>query len=269
VLRRDPLARAGARSVCCAELEHGETFRRLGRSQPNLTGLPFAKTRIPPRDAPAYPINEAAHYLRVAPATLRSWVVGSPYPTSKGVGHFKQLIRRADPAARILSFNNLVEAHVLRALRTGHGLELKAVRFAIAYVQEKLGIERLLLDRKLLSDGKNVLLEKYGELLNLSNSGQIAMRVVFEAHLQRVEWDNSALPQRLYPFVRHDVNSGPRHIAIDPSVGFGRPIIRSCGVSTKVIVDRLDAGEPIADLAADYGLKPDEVEEAAVYERAA
>jgi uncharacterized protein (DUF433 family) len=179
------------------------------------------------------------------------------------------LIEPADSQRRILSFNNLVEAHVLRALRTDHGLELKAVRSAIAFAQQQLGIERLLLDKRLMSDGKNVLLEKYGELLNLSKSGQIAMCVVFEAHLRRVEWDGSALARRLYPFVRQDVNAGPKHIAIDPSVGFGRPIIRSCGVSTRVIVDRIDAGESVEDLAADYGLKVDEVEEAAVYERAA
>jgi uncharacterized protein (DUF433 family) len=218
---------------------------------------------------PAYPIGEAAHYLRVAPATLRSWVVGRPYPTRKGVGHFRQLIKAADADGHVLSFNNLVEAHVLRALRTAHGLELKAVRSAIDFAQAALGIDRLLLNKQLLSDGKSVLLEKYGELLNLSNSGQIAMRVVFEAHLQRVEWDNAALPRRLYPFVRQDVDSGPKHIAIDPSIGFGRPIIRSCGVSTKVIVDRIDAGESVQDLAKDYGVKVGEVEEAAVYERAA
>jgi len=231
--------------------------------------LPFTKNSTALRDVPAYPVGEAAHYLRVAPATLRSWVVGRPYPTRKGLGHFKHLIRPADADGRVLSFNNLIEAHVLRALRTTHGLELKAVRSAIDYAQQQLGIQRLLLNKQLLSDGKSVLLEKYGELLNLSNSGQIAMRVAFEAHLQRVEWDDSAFPRRLYPFVRKDVDSGPKHIAIDPSIGFGRPILRSCGVSTKVIVDRIDAGESIQDLAADYGLKVEEVEEAAVYERAA
>jgi uncharacterized protein (DUF433 family) len=214
-------------------------------------------------------MGEAARYLRVAPATLRSWVLGRPYPTRTGVGQFRHLIKAADPVRRILSFNNLIEAHVLRALRTEHGLELKAVRSAISYAQRELGIDRLLLNKKLLSDGKSLLLEKYGELLNLSNSGQIAMRVVFEAHLQRVEWDESAAPRRLFPFVRHEEDAGPKHIAIDPLVGFGRPIVRSRGVSTKVIVDRIDAGESVSDLAADYGLAPHEVEEAAVYERAA
>jgi hypothetical protein len=35
-------------------------------------------------------------------------------PTRSGTGHFKQLIEAADAHRHILSFNNLVEAHVLR-----------------------------------------------------------------------------------------------------------------------------------------------------------
>ena len=41
------------------------------------------------------------------------------------------------------------------------------------------------------------------------------------------------------------------------------------GISTAVIVDRIDAGESVETLAEDYDLKPDEIEMAIVYERAA
>ena len=41
------------------------------------------------------------------------------------------------------------------------------------------------------------------------------------------------------------------------------------GVSTGVIAERIDAGESVADLADDYGLTTEEVEQAVVYERAA
>jgi uncharacterized protein (DUF433 family) len=40
-------------------------------------------------------------------------------------------------------------------------------------------------------------------------------------------------------------------------------------VSTHVIADRIDAGETVDALAADYDLSPAEVEEAVLYERAA
>lgn len=95
------------------------------------------------------------------------------------------------------------------------------------------------------------------------------MRVMLEAHLERVDRDSRLLPVRFFPFVRLEMDSGSKHIAIDPAVGFGRPIIRSRGISTRVIVQRIDAGETPGELAADYGIGIDEIEEAVVYERAA
>jgi uncharacterized protein (DUF433 family) len=41
------------------------------------------------------------------------------------------------------------------------------------------------------------------------------------------------------------------------------------GVSTEAIAGRIVAGESVADLAEDYDLKPEEIEEAVLYERAA
>jgi hypothetical protein len=43
----------------------------------------------------------------------------------------------------MLSFWNLIEAHVLRALRTEHAVSVKALRKALDYAEKELGIERL------------------------------------------------------------------------------------------------------------------------------
>jgi uncharacterized protein (DUF433 family) len=220
-------------------------------------------------DLPAYPMAEAAAYVRVAPATLRSWLIGRPYETSKGVRHSQPLIRPADRKLRLLSFNNLVEAHVLRALRTTHGTPIPAIRKALSYCESSLGVDRLLLSPELRTDKRDLFLDRYGELINLSRSGQLAIRAVLDTYLSRIEWDSSSFPMRLYPFVRTESVDAPHHIAIDPDVGFGRPILRRRGVSTRAIVDRIDAGETVEALAEDYGLDPSEVEEAIVYERAA
>ncbi len=56
------------------------------------------------RNQPAYSVAEAARYLKVAPATLRSWVVGRPYPTGKGTAHSKAVIRPAKSPPPLLSF---------------------------------------------------------------------------------------------------------------------------------------------------------------------
>lgn len=207
--------------------------------------------------------------MRVAPATLRSWVNGRSYPTARGTRRFRPLIAPANRIHGLLSFNNLVEAHVLRALRTKHGTSIKTIRAALAYAEEQLGIERLLLSRALSTDAQDVFLDYYGSLISLSRSGQLAMKSVLSAHLKRVDWDDSSLPVRLFPFVASDSADASRHIAIDPSLGFGRPIIFRLAISTQVIVDRIDAGETAQSIAADYDLEREEVEEAVVCEQAA
>ena len=120
-----------------------------------------------------------------------------------------------------------------------------------------------------VTEAGRIFLERYGELIDLSGSGQLAMRKVLEAHLRRVEWDTAKLPLRFYPFLTADAVGEQRTIAIDPRVKFGRPVVRRAGVSTQVIAARLDAGERLDAVAADYGLTTDEVERAVLYERAA
>ncbi len=222
-----------------------------------------------PRDEPAYAITEAARYLRLSPATLRSWVLGRPYPTSKGFSQFAPVLKLAQRRPPLLSFSNLIEAHVLRSLRTEHGIPLPEVRKALDYSERVLKIDRLLVREELRTAGKKLFLDRYSELLNLSASGQIAMRHVFEAHLKRVEWDKVRLPVRLYPFLSGESTADSRPIVIDPGICFGRPVVNNAFVSVRAIVDRIDAGEPVAEVARDYDLTPEVIEHAVLYERAA
>lgn len=221
------------------------------------------------RDSPAYTIAEAARYLKLPPATLRSWMLGRRYPTASGDGHFQPLIRPASRQPPLLSFWNLIEAHVLRALRTEHGVSVQALREAIEYAENQLKVKRLLLREELSTADGEIFLERYGQLINLSASGQLAMRRMFEAHLKRVEWDDSMFPIRLYPFVSAESSAQDHPIVIDPSISFGRPVIRRMAISTEAIADRIDAGEAIKDIANDYELTTEEIEQAVVYERAA
>ena len=161
-----------------------------------------------PRNQAAYPLNEAARYIRLPPATLRAWTLGRPYPTAQGSGHFRPIIRPASSRPPLLSFA----------------------------------------------------------------SGQLAMRQVMQAHLKRVNWDAEQFPVRLHPFISSvpaDAAPAAMPIAIDPRISFGRPVVVSRGISTAAIADRIDAGETVEALAADYDLSTAEIEHAVLYERAA
>lgn len=221
------------------------------------------------RNQPAYSPAEGARYLRLPAATLRTWLIGREYPKGQAHATFHPLIKPAGKQPLLLSFYNLIEAHVLRALRTEHGVAIGELRKAISYAEKKLDIHRLLLSKELRTHAGQVFLDRYVELINLSASGQLAMRKLFEEHLQRVEWDEWQFPVRLYPYVDSLQRTVERPIAIDPKIAFGRPIVRRAGVSTAAIADRIDAGESVAALAEDYDLSVEEIEQAVLYSRAA
>jgi uncharacterized protein (DUF433 family) len=220
-----------------------------------------------PRELPAYGVADAARFIDVPPATLRSWVAGRTPRPQAGGAPFEPLITPADPGRRRLSFYNLVEAHVLRALRTRHDVPMKHVRPAIAYAERELGIQRLLLSKEMQTAGGDIFLERFGQLVNLSKSGQLAVKELLAAQLERVERDSSAIPIRLYPLVPGEKKDPP--VVIDPRVAFGRPTVVESGIQTSVLVQRIDAGESIADLVADYGLSEERIVAAIVFERAA
>ena len=214
-----------------------------------------------------YGLSEAARYVHLPAATLRSWVEGRTYRLADGgQGHSAPLIERPDAGDAKLSFNNVVEAHVLRALRVEHHVPMGHVRRALDYAEKEFGMDRLLIREELLAAPGEVFLRTYGQLLSLSRAGQFAMEQVLEAYLRRVVRDPRGLPVRLYPFTSPGTRDDNRVVAIDPRLSYGRPSIERKGISTAILAERLNAGETVQDLADGYGLTEEEVTEAIVYE---
>ena len=219
------------------------------------------------REVPSYTVREAAFYLRIPLATLQSWVLGRRYPTSKGEGFFKPVI--AIPSGKpplLLSFTNLVEAHVLDAIRRKHRVPLDNVRRALQYLQREYPSRHPLADQNFETDGLDLFIEKYGSLINISQEGQLAIKDLLKAYLSRIERGSDGLPIRLFPFTRKGHLEEPKAVVIDPQVSFGRPILAGTGIATSMIAERYKAGESIHELAEDYGRQTNEIEEAIRYE---
>jgi len=214
------------------------------------------------REMPAYGIVEAAHYLGIPKATLRSWVLGRHYPTGTGKRFFRSIIELADKDQRLLSFENLVEAHVLDAIRRAHGVAFWRVRRAVEYLKSRLGSKHPLAEQRFVTDDIDLFVEVYGQLVNISREGQLAIKELIETYLQRVERDRVGAAIRLYPFTRERTPHEPKIIVIDPSISFGRPVLVGTGIATTVIAQRYKAGESIEELAEDYGRSRADIEEA-------
>lgn len=218
--------------------------------------------KLDPRELPNYRLSEAAHYLRIPMSTLRWWLFGQEYVTSTGTKRAKPIIVAPQTHPPMLSFVNIVEAHVLEALRHQYKVRLPQVRSAVEFVSKRLGIRHPLADERFETNGVDLFVRRFGELINASRDGQLAIEAVLRRHLQRIDHEPVGLAVRLYPFTRNDHDEAPRSVVIDPSVAFGRPTIAGTGIATASIAERYKAGDSIADLAADYDRSAEEIEEA-------
>lgn len=215
-----------------------------------------------PRLMPSYSISEAAHYLQIPQATLRSWVRGRFYPVHGGRRFFKPVIKLPTREAACLSFVNLVEAHVLDSIRRKFEIPLPKVRVAVGFLSRHFDSSHPLAEHRMETDGKDLFVVKFGQLINVSGAGQLAIREILEAYLKRIEWDQQGLASRLFLFTRKRTLDEPKTIFIDSRVAFGRPALIGTGIATAVIAGRYKAGESIPDLAEDYNRTASEIEEA-------
>jgi uncharacterized protein (DUF433 family) len=220
-----------------------------------------------PRELPRYTRIEAERATGVPATTIASWVCGYGYERKHDRALFTPVIRTPDRSGR-LSFNNLIEVHVLRSLRVKHDVRLDRVRKALAVAESEFGVERLLISDQLRFEAGMLFLDCYGTISELTRSQQLAIEGMFEANLKRIDFGEGGLPRDFYPIERV-TESGRKLILLSPLVSFGRAIVKRIGVSTRAIADRLNAGESVEAVVDDYGLAPDELGEATAYESVA
>lgn len=205
----------------------------------------------------AYGLSEAAVYLKVPYQTLRYWLTG-----------FKARRPIIDPVETNpvrLSFMNLLECHVLAGMRKIYDLKVPRVRSALKKISVHYPQPHPLVNEVFLTDRKNLFIEKLGEIINVSQHGQMGLNF-YHMHLERVEIDPNGL-FRFFPFVVQPGPSEPKMIEINPMIGFGKPVIAGTGISTAIIASRFSARESIPNLAAEYECSPEQIEEAIRWER--
>ena len=215
-------------------------------------------------ESPAYSVTDAARYLHIPTATLHSWLKGRDYATQNGQQAFEPLIQRPDPALPQLSFTNLVEAHVLRLIRETHQIKLDKVRKALDYISQQFETNHPLARRKFQTDGIDLFVDQMDELVNVSRSGQLAMRETLKHLLTRIEWDEHDIAVRLFPFIQSGDEA--KILYIDPRISFGKPVIAGTGVPTAAISDLYEAGDEIDEIASEFGCTSDQVKAAIQFE---
>lgn len=218
-----------------------------------------------PLQIPLYTYADASRYLAIPKTTVAYWARGGPTTGKNGEQTFYPPVLSVS-AKTGLSFFDLVELHVLKALRKVHGVSLDSIRRALGYAENELRIDHLLLRDELKTYGGEVFIKHLDSIVALSKGGQLALKDIIEEYLERVQRNDELIPIKLYPSFE---GVKDRPIVINPRVSFGKPTIADTAISTGTIVGRIDAGESLQSVAADYEIDIDLVMSAVKYEKAA
>jgi uncharacterized protein (DUF433 family) len=220
------------------------------------------------REKAIYTLDEAARYLAIPASTLATWALGrQKTETEEG---YAPTLEHVDHRLRLLSFFDLVEAHILRAATESH-LPLQRIKKGLDFLKENYPtVQRPLLVKDFLTDGKHLLVrgllmneaEQGGKLTNLTNYGQVEMEKILEAHLSLIVRDRrDDSPMVLFP------KSGNHVVSITAGLLSGRPVVDKTRIPTALIAQRFKAGEPEDELALDYKLSREQIEAALQFEK--
>ena len=233
------------------------------RIDPRANGSKKAKTvqraRIAEEDARVsraiFTLGEAAGYLGIPKSTLQRWARG---------GDEEPLITTFDVRGHeaTVPFIGFAEAYVLSAFRKA-GVPMQRIRPAIEALTSTIGVDHALASQKLYTDGAEVLFdyatkEQEDELLELTvvRTGQRQFTSVMKDYLKRIKYGSDGWAEQVrLPIYEHV------EVVVDPDRAFGLPIVVQGGARVEDLVDRFQAGDSIADIADDFGVKPAEVED--------
>lgn len=228
----------------------------------------FAERALEPR----YRFPEASLLVGRPAQTLRRWSVGNRRKY-RGKPKVDQPLIRVDGTTEVpLSFLNLLELRFLASYR--EAASLPAIRHALDFAANELGVERPLLDLGFSVHGKDLFVRYAAEseepyFLNASKHGQAMLPEVawpeeasdFMASLEYDDTERAAY--RWWPLGRR------RPVMLDTTLNAGRPTTAESGVRTVVIATRSRSGWSTEEIAEDVAAGPDEVDAALELEHVA
>lgn len=207
----------------------------------------------PRRSRPLFTLREAAGYLDMPVSTLHAWG-RSPDPL------ITVAPRRGHQAT--VPFIGFAEAFVLSAFRKA-GVPLQRIRPAVEVLRNTIGIEHALAAKHLYTDGAEVLFNYAidrgeSELLELTvvRTGQEQFSELVRNYLKRIQYATDGWASMLELPAYRDAT-----VVVDPKRAFGLPLLVNGGARVEDLLDRFVAGDHLADIAFDFDVPEQEVED--------
>jgi uncharacterized protein (DUF433 family) len=218
-----------------------------------ITGLATDDPRIA---RAIFTLRETAAYLGIPKSTVQWWA-HPPDAKRSLITCFPSHRRQAT-----VPFIGFAEAFVLSSFRRA-GVPLQRIRPAVEALTKEIGIEHALASERLYTDGAEVLFDyasrhQEREVMDLVvvRTQQRQFSEVVKGYLKRIQYggDGWADSVRLPAYENADV-------IVDPRVAFGLPLVIRGGARVEDLVDRFQAGDSVADIAADFGVPAAQVED--------
>lgn len=216
---------------------------------------------LDPREIPLYTLTQASRILSIPRNTIRSWIESD--------SSLPPLLKAPATKPAMLSFLNLIEAKVVDILRSEpHRMKLDRIRAHIRYQSKSSKTEHPLAHRDLETFAGDLFVrDDNNKLVNTSAGGQLGMEEILAGFLRRVEYDADGLASKFFVVRQHTpATESPRVVVISPFISFGKPAINGLGVTIDVIADRFACGESVDEIAQDYDVTREEIEEALRFE---
>jgi len=203
-----------------------------------------------------FTLRETAGYLGIPKSTVQWWA----HPPRGKTSLITCFPRRGREAT--VPFIGFAEAYVLSAFRRA-GVPLQRIRPAVEALSSTIGIEYALASKRLYTDGAEVLYDyavarDEGELLDLVvvRTQQHQFSPLVKEYLKRIHYAGDGWASSV-----HLPIYGRAAVIVDPKVAFGLPLVSHGGARVEDLVDRFQAGDSVAELADDFGVPADEVED--------
>lgn len=209
-------------------------------------------------DRGLYSIAEAAHLLGLPPVTLRRWLEG--YTSN---GRFYEPVLRLEPTgSETVTWGEFVEAGLLRGYRD-RGVSLhNRLRPFINDLRERLGVPYPLAHGKPGIGPNRHLIRLAEDAAGLALEDERHQRLIsplVEDFIDAVDWGVvEEVAERYWPLGRE------HNVVIDPDRAFGIPTVE--GLRAEVLAELVNAGEPIAFVADEYGISEQAVRDAVEWE---
>lgn len=142
------------------------------------------------------------------------------------------------------------------------GLPIQRIRRALEVLIAEGELEHALASRKLFSDGANVLYDYAASendlqlrLLTVVVSGQRVFHEVIQQYLTRITFGDDWATELILPVTERPL------LRVVPDVAGGDPLFVRGGAPLSAVRARLEGGEPMKSVAADYQVPIDDIAE--------